>query len=119
MMSESMRIGPPTLRIRNIDTVLAFYQNMLGLHAKKRYQNCQEQGKDNDSNSNLFYELGFKNKESLSSSASHEPLIILKHDATARIPSPCSAGLFHFAILVPDRRSLASTYIALKFRSTI
>jgi catechol 2,3-dioxygenase len=115
MMSERMRIGPPTLRIRNIDTVLAFYENMLGLQAKKRYQDRdQEQGKDNDRNSNLFYELGFKNKESVSSSDSHEPLIILKHDATARIPSPRSAGLFHFAILVPDRRSLASTYIALR-----
>src|SRR5690242_4826174 len=115
MMSERTRIGPPILRIRNIDTVLAFYENMLGLQAKIRYQDRdQEQGKDNDSNSNLFYELGFKNKESLSSSASHEPLIILKHDATARIPSPCSAGLFHFAILVPDRKSLASTYIALR-----
>src|ERR1044072_3999313 len=98
-MSGRLMIEPPILRIRNIDTALAFYENMLGLQAKKRYQDRdQEQGKDNDSNSNLFYELGFKNKESLSSS--HEPLIILKHDATARIPSPCSAGLFHFAILV-------------------
>jgi catechol-2,3-dioxygenase len=25
-----------------------------------------------------------------------------------------SAGLFHFAILVPDRKSLASTYLALR-----
>jgi catechol 2,3-dioxygenase len=99
-----MKVGPPVLRIRNIDTVLAFYENRLGLQAKKKYQ---------DRDHNQAVELGFKHEESLSSS-SQEPLIILKHDASARIPSPRSAGLFHFAILVPDRKSLAYTYIALK-----
>lgn len=111
-----MRIGPPVLRIKNIDAVLAFYENSLGLQANKRYQDHdQEQEKDKDGDNNsLIYELGFKHKEPLSSSSSsQEPLIILKHDASARIPSPRSAGLFHFAILVPDRKSLASTYIAL------
>ena len=110
-----MRIGPPVLRIRDIDTVLAFYENSLGLQANKRYQDHdKEQEKDKENNNNLIYELGFKHKESLSSSSSsEEPLIILKHDASARIPSPRSAGLFHFAILVPDRKSLAYTYIAL------
>jgi catechol 2,3-dioxygenase len=102
-----MRIGPPVLRIRDIDAVLAFYENSLGLQANKR---CQ----DKDDNNSLIYELGFKHKEELSStSSSREPLIRLKHDASARIPSPRSAGLYHFAILVPDRKSLVSTYIAL------
>jgi catechol 2,3-dioxygenase len=111
-----MRIGPPVLRIRDIDTVLAFYENSLGLQANKRYQDHdKEQEKDKENNNNLIYELGFKHNEPLSSSSSsEEPLIILKHDASARIPSPRSAGLFHFAILVPDRKSLAYTYIALR-----
>jgi catechol 2,3-dioxygenase len=42
------------------------------------------------------------------------PLLILQHDPTARNASASSAGLYHFAILVPDRKSLASTYLALK-----
>jgi catechol 2,3-dioxygenase len=111
-----MRIGPPVLRIKNIDAVLAFYENSFGLQANKTYQDQdQEQEKDKDGDNNsLIYELGFKHKEPLpSSSSSQEPIIILKHDASARTPSPRSAGLFHFAILVPDRKSLASTYIAL------
>src|SRR4026207_49542 len=107
-MSDRMRIGPPVLRIRDINAVLAFYENSLGLQASKRYQDhIQEQEKDKDDNNNLIYEHGFKRKEpSSSSSSSQEPLIILKHDASAKTPSPRSAGLFHFAILVPDRKSL-------------
>jgi catechol-2,3-dioxygenase len=116
-MPHRMRIGPPILRIRDIYTALAFYENRLGLQAKKRYQeHDKDQEKDVGCN-NLIYELSFRHKQS--SSSSYEPLIILKHDPGARIPSPRSAGLFHFAILVSDRKSLASTYIALKFGSRI
>jgi catechol 2,3-dioxygenase len=107
-----MRIGPPTLRIRDIDTTLAFYENRLGLQAKKRYQEHYKDQQKDDGCNNLIYELSFRNKQS--SSSSYEPLTILKHDPGARVPSPRSAGLFHFAILVPDRKSLASTYIALR-----
>jgi catechol 2,3-dioxygenase len=94
---------------------LAFYENRFGLQARKKYRRGdQKQEKDNDLN-NLIYELGFKYKQSLSSpSCSQEPILMLKHDPSARIPSPRSAGLFHFAILVPDRKSLASTFIALR-----
>src|SRR5215831_13222288 len=42
------------------------------------------------------------------------PLISLEHSPDAKIPSPRSAGLFHFAILLPDRGDLAATYLALK-----
>jgi catechol 2,3-dioxygenase len=107
-----MRIGPPTLRIRDIDTTLAFYENRLGLQAKKRYQEHYKDQQKDDGCNNLIYELSFRNKQS--SSSSYEPLTILKHDPGARVPSPRSAGLFHFAILVPDRKSLVSTYIALR-----
>jgi catechol 2,3-dioxygenase len=37
----------------------------------------------------------------------------LKVDPEARIPPPDFAGLYHYAALVPDRRSLASTLLAL------
>ena len=111
-MPHRMRIGPPILRIRDIDTTLAFYENRLGLQAKKRYQEHDKDQQKDDGCNNLIYELSFRHKQS--SSSSYEPLTILKHDPGARIPSPRSAGLFHFAILVPDRKSLASTYIALR-----
>jgi catechol 2,3-dioxygenase len=44
---------------------------------------------------------------------SNEPILILHHDPNAKNAPLRSAGLYHFAILVPDRKSLASTYLAL------
>ena len=44
----------------------------------------------------------------------YDPLVILKNDPISKKPSLHSAGLYHFAILVPDRKSLASTYLAVK-----
>jgi catechol 2,3-dioxygenase len=104
---ESIKVGAPVLRVRNIDTVLAFYENNLGLQVNKRYQSNEDGG---GSGGNLIYELDFKQRES----STQEPLLILNHDPGATIPSSHSAGLFHFAILVPDRKSLASTYLALR-----
>jgi catechol 2,3-dioxygenase len=103
---ETMKLGAPVLRVRNIDTVLAFYENNLGLQVNKRYQSNEDGG----GSGNLIYELDFKQRES----STQEPLLILNHDPDATIPSSHSAGLFHFAILVPDRKSLASTYLALR-----
>jgi catechol 2,3-dioxygenase len=109
-MPDRMRVGPPILRVRNIDTVVVFYENSLGLQVNKKY-------KDND-DGNPIYELGFKHN--ISSASSHEPLLILKHNPTAKKKfsslhsGAAGAGLFHFAILVSDRKSLALTFLAVK-----
>jgi len=58
----------------------------------------------------FIYDLGFRH---LSGSSESLPLISLQHSPDAKIPSPRYAGLFHFAILLPDRGDLA-TYLALK-----
>ena len=110
-----MRVGPPVLRVRNIDTAMAFYENSLGLQVNRRNLGV-------DDNGNPIYELGFKHNISSSSSSfsSYDPLLILKHDPNAKRRKSslhsggAGAGLYHFAILVPDRKSLASTYLALK-----
>ena len=60
----------------------------------QRYQN------ENDSS---VYEIGFKNAHS------DTPLLMLQYDPNAKSP-----GLYYFAILVRDRKSLASTYLALR-----
>lgn len=108
---ESMKVGAPVLRVRNIDTVLGFYENNLGLQVNKRYRSNEDEEDGGDDGGNLTYELGFNQKES----STQEPLLILIHDPAATIPSSHSAGLFHFAVLVPDRKSLASTYLALRY----
>jgi len=102
-MHSGMTIGDPVLRIRNIDRVLTFYEKSIGLQVIKKYE------ADGDYNGNhLIYEIGLKYANS------NQRLLILHHDPNAKVASQHSAGLFHFAILVPDRKSLASTYLALR-----
>jgi catechol 2,3-dioxygenase len=99
---DNTKVGLPVLRVRNVETVLAFYENKLGLQVNREYKD--------DEDHTPIYELGFKGNVS----SSYEPLLILKHAPISKKPLLHSAGLYHFAILVPDRKSLASTYLALK-----
>jgi catechol 2,3-dioxygenase len=101
-MPSGMSVGSPVLKIRNIDKVLTFYEKEVGLRINKQYH---------DDNDDLIYELSSKY---VPFSDKRAPLFILQHDPDARDATPHSAGLYHFAILVPNRRSLASTYAALK-----
>jgi len=98
---DNIRINSPVLRIKNIDKVLAFYERV-GLQVSRKYQS------DTD---NVLYELGFNHAVY---QADNLPLIILHYDPNAKSQSRHSAGLYHYAILVPDRKSLASTYLALR-----
>ena len=103
-MHDNMKIGSIVLRVKKIKRVLDFYQKYFGLqlnNKKHRYDN-----------NNSAYGLNFEHLTS--SDTTMSPLLILHHDPNARNAFPSSAGLYHFAILVPDRKSLASTYLALK-----
>jgi catechol 2,3-dioxygenase len=103
-MHDNMKMGTIVLRVKKIERVLNFYQKYFGL---------QLNNKKHLHNNNIpAYELGFDRLTS--SDTTMLPLLILQHDPTARNASASSAGLYHFAILVPDRKSLASTYLALK-----
>jgi catechol 2,3-dioxygenase len=105
----AMQVGPPTLRVRDLGKELLFYEGQLGLRVLRRFNDETETG-------NLeLIELGFKEYPSRESKL---PLLTLKHDPDARDAPQDSAGLFHFAILVPDRKSLASTFVALEKSKT-
>jgi catechol 2,3-dioxygenase len=54
-------------------------------------------------------ELGFKTR----AKRDPEPTLVLKHDPNAIEPHHDFAGLYHYALLVPDRKNLATTYVAL------
>jgi catechol 2,3-dioxygenase len=84
-------IGPPTLRVRDLESELSFYEGDLGL---ARTANGG-------------------GETVLRPASQDSPLLILNHDPKASNPTEFSAGLYHFAILVPDRTSLASTYLSL------
>jgi catechol 2,3-dioxygenase len=92
-----MRLGAPMLRVLDLKESLEFYRGAFGLTVKTEY--LEEDGL-------RVYELGFP--------TSSEPLLILRHDPNARLPRPDFGGLYHYAALVPTRKSLASTYQALR-----
>jgi catechol 2,3-dioxygenase len=99
-MHSIKKVGSPVLRVGDIDKIVMFYETKLGLKVKRRHQ---------DDYGNAVYELGFVHID-----YPEDSLLQLHHDPNAKNASPHSAGLFHFAILVPNRESLASTYLALK-----
>jgi len=94
-----MRIGPPILRVKDLEKELSFYQETLGLNVN---------GKTRTDDAELI-ELGFNGKFK----EYEEPLLVLRHDPKAKPTNPNFAGLFHYAILVPDRKRLAYAYVAL------
>lgn len=100
-LPSGTEMGPPTLRVKDLHKQLRFYENGLGLQV-----NCRHQTDDNLET----VDLGFKGKFS----DFREPLLVLKHDPDAKQTSYNFAGLYHFAILVPDRKSLASAYLGME-----
>lgn len=94
-LTSGLKLGPPTLRVRELREVLNFYENDIGLKVKGR--KTGPDGLD-------LTALGFEQRT--------EPLLFLKHDPSASRPSPDFAGLYHYAVLLPGRKDLASTFLA-------
>jgi catechol 2,3-dioxygenase len=94
-LASALNLGPPTLRVRELGAALDFYKNDIRLQIKRR--GAGPDGLE-------LVELGFKQNA--------EPLLILKADPAATRPLHDSAGLYHYAVLVPERRDLASTFLA-------
>ena len=100
-----MRLSAPMLRVNDLQKELSYYQKKFGMRTVNRFNEdgleIVELATGLDEGSNIVpYE--------------DNPILILKHDPKASRPYPKSAGLFHFAILVPDRKSLASTFLSLE-----
>jgi catechol-2,3-dioxygenase len=89
--SSRIKIGPPLLLVKDIERELGFYGGYFDLQPIRKYQ---EYGGD------LIYDLGFRHPSGLSNGS---PLISLQYSPNAKIPSSRSAGLYHFAIVVPNR----------------
>ena len=100
-MPADMRIGPPILRVKDLEKELSFYEQNLGLQVNRKYRTDAAME---------AVELGFNGKFK----EYGEPLLVLKHDPGAKPTRHNFAGLFHYAILVPDRKRLAYAYSALQ-----
>jgi catechol 2,3-dioxygenase len=85
-----MEIGPLSLRVRDLDPMLEFYCKDLGLKMLRRDEEIVQLG---------------------SSATNTTPLLMLRHDPEAEKAPLDAAGLYHFALLLPDRRSLAVAYL--------
>jgi catechol 2,3-dioxygenase-like lactoylglutathione lyase family enzyme len=99
--SSRIKIGPPLLLVKDIERELGFYGGYLDLQPIRKYK---EYGGD------LIYELGFRHPSGLSNGS---PLISLQYSPDAKSLRPDHQDS-HFAIVVPDRGDLATTYLALK-----
>ncbi len=102
-ISEQTILGPPTLRVRDLQSTLDFYEKDLGLKVQRRFRDPID-GLD-------LVQLGFQ--------SSPDTILFLKHDPNAKRPPYSFAGLYHYAVLVPDRKSLASTYLAIGNRGVV
>lgn len=96
-MPAGMRIGPPVIRVRDVQGALSFYEGAFGLHAVK-------EGTDSEDGLELI---------GLRVEGSATDLLEIKEDSSAPISRISSAGLYHFAIRVPTRKSLGSALFSL------
>jgi catechol 2,3-dioxygenase len=94
-LASTLKLGPPTLRVTELAPMLDFYEKDIGLQVKGR-----SKGPDGLE----LIGLGFIQKA--------EPLLLLKHDPAAARPPRDFAGLYHYAVLLPERKDLASTFLA-------
>ncbi len=86
----SMRIGYVSLNVSDIQSSLEFYQSILGFRVLGR-----------PSNGKVLLSTTTK------SSSQIVELLELKGKGSERLPAVKSAGLYHFAILLPERKYLA------------
>jgi catechol 2,3-dioxygenase len=84
-LPDATHVGHAHLRVADVSRALNFYRDILGLHETTHV------------NSTV----------SLSATGAASPLIVLTEQPGARSQPPRTAGLYHVAIRLPDRRSLA------------
>ena len=103
-MSPLLRLGGPVLRVIDLQLELAYYQKFkMKLVRRIRGEDGYE-----------IIELAFDVDDKAVSQINNSPILTLIHDPEASRPPHRSAGLFHFAILTPDRKSLAATFVSLE-----
>jgi catechol 2,3-dioxygenase len=98
-LPADVRIGRVTLRVADLGRALDFYRDVLGLNVSR----------DHGGTVTLAAGSGGEG-----ASAGRELLVLEEHPGIARRPTrPVTTGLYHVALLVPDRRSLGRALLGL------
>ena len=84
-LPEGSRVGAVTLRVSSLDELVPFYERAVGLTCTARDDGVVD----------------------LASAPDEPPILRLREDADAPTRPPEATGLFHHAILLPDRPALA------------
>lgn len=91
-LHPEMKLGPVSLRVGDLGTMMSFYEGDFGLKVLRRDENVVQLGAGKEAT---------------------EPILILIHDPKAEKAPADAAGLYHYALLVPDRRGLAAAYLSI------
>lgn len=91
-LPSDLSVGAVHLRVRSLDDSLRFYENTLGLTSLR------------------LADGGV----ALSPGPDAAPILRLSQDPLATPQPPGGAGLYHFAILLPDRRELARAFLRVR-----
>ena len=81
---ENAHINQVTLKVRNLDKALDFYQKILGFRVYKQTSDCVQL-----------------------SAGEAEPLMVLDNSEEVEPLSESTTGLYHFALLLPEKADLA------------
>ena len=90
-LDPGLKLGPVCLKVNDLELMLSFYEKECGLKVTQRDGSFT----------------------ALACGQSKEPILILDHDEKASNPPAEAAGLYHYALLAPDRKSLAAAYLSL------
>lgn len=90
--SSDLGLGPISLVVRDLEPMLDFYVKEVGFKLKRR--------------DDQYVELHTGEESS-------DPLLVLRHDPRAERAPAEAAGLYHYALLLPSRKSLAAAYLSL------
>ena len=84
---DHLRLGEVTLNVRDLDRMVNFYTNLLG------------------------FEILISDDEKIALGFEYNrPLVTLEHRANAALRPGNAAGLYHFALLPPSRKTLAQAF---------
>ena len=102
-LPENTRIGRARLRVGSLDRSLGFYRDVLGLRV------CRDEG------SRVTLAAGEQRDTRDSISQARELLVLEEPPGEARRPMrPITTGLYHVALLVPNRRALGRALLGLR-----